>query len=110
MTEDDKQAHPAHDDVSAADPSLTRKQFLERVVKGAALTGGALAAPRILDKFLVPPAYAQTSTVCIVGENTSGGIDSVIQTVGTSDIVCIPTSFFTACTAGGDTDPAYHCP
>lgn len=45
----------------SADASLTRKEFIKKVVTGAAVTGGALAAPAVLDKFLVPRAYAATS-------------------------------------------------
>ncbi len=97
-------------DLQAADPSLSRKQFLERVVKGAALTGGVLGAPKILDKFLVPAAYATSSTVCVIGENTSGGIDTIVQSGSSTDIVCIPTSFFTVCSSNADTDPSYSCP
>lgn len=49
-------------DQSSCDPSLSRAEFIRKVVKGAALTGGLLAAPKILDRFLTPPAYASSSS------------------------------------------------
>ncbi len=110
MMEESNRNPESNSDVPAADSSLSRKQFLQRVVKGAALTGGVLGAPKIIDKFIVPAAYASSSTVCVIGENTSGGIDSIIQTGSGTDIVCIPTAFFTACTNNADADPSFVCP
>lgn len=46
---------------TSADGTLSRKEFIRKVVTGAAVTGGVLAAPAVLDKFLVPRAYAATS-------------------------------------------------
>lgn len=45
----------------ACDPSLSRKEFLSKVIKGAALTGGFLVAPKVLDKFLVQAVAAASS-------------------------------------------------
>lgn len=110
MTEKNVPDQDGAEDLSSADPSLTRQQFLRRVIKGAALTGGVLASPKILDKFLVPSAYAASSTTCVVAENTLGGIDTVIQSQLNSDLLCIPTGFNTLCVAGTDTSGGYSCP
>jgi hypothetical protein len=46
----------------SCDAKLTREEFLRRASK-AALTGTmVLAGAKVLDKFLVPPAYAKGST------------------------------------------------
>lgn len=45
---------------------LTRKEFLTLVVQRAAIAGTVLVAPKIIDKFLVPPVYAANSA------NTTG--------------------------------------
>jgi hypothetical protein len=46
----------------ACDESLSRKEFLTKLVQKAALAGSLVAAPKIIDKFLVPPALAVNST------------------------------------------------
>ena len=46
----------------ACDPSISRKEFLEAVVRRATIAGVLLAAPVVVDKFLVPPVYAANST------------------------------------------------
>ncbi len=46
----------------ACDNSLSRKEFLTKLVQKAALAGSLVAAPKIIDKFLVPPALAINST------------------------------------------------
>jgi len=46
----------------ACDNSISRKEFLATLVKRAAVAGTLVAAPKILDHFLVPPAYARSST------------------------------------------------
>ncbi|HEY9713103.1 MAG TPA: hypothetical protein V6C72_06515 [Chroococcales cyanobacterium] len=48
--------------IEACDPALTRKEFLTKLVRRAAIAGSIVAAPKVLDKFLVPPVYALTST------------------------------------------------
>jgi hypothetical protein len=40
---------------------ITRKEFIDTVVKRAALAGGLAVGYKVVDRFLVPPAYAQTS-------------------------------------------------
>ncbi|RTL45804.1 MAG: hypothetical protein EKK48_00225 [Candidatus Melainabacteria bacterium] len=47
---------------TACDESLSRKEFLTKLVQKAALAGSLVAAPKIIDKFLVPPALAVNST------------------------------------------------
>jgi hypothetical protein len=44
----------------SCDPVLNRKQFLELVVRRAGPVGALLIAPKIVDKFLVPPVSAAT--------------------------------------------------
>jgi hypothetical protein len=46
----------------ACDARVSRKEFLTKLVKRASIAGALLAAPQVIDKFLVPPAYAITST------------------------------------------------
>jgi len=46
----------------ACDSRVSRKEFLTTLVRRATLAGAILAAPKVVDKFLVPPAYALTST------------------------------------------------
>jgi hypothetical protein len=37
---------------------LSRKQFLRMVIQRATIAGVILAGPKVIDKFLVPPANA----------------------------------------------------
>lgn len=46
----------------ACDATLSRKEFLTKLVQRAAVAGSLIAAPQIVDKFLVPPAQALSST------------------------------------------------
>ncbi len=50
------------EDKLACDPALSRKEFLTKLVQKAAIAGSLIAAPRVVDKFLVPPAHALNST------------------------------------------------
>ena len=56
----------------SSDPSLSRQQFLQMVLKRAGLVGAVLIAPKVVDSFLVPPAYAMCSgsTAMVCGEDT----------------------------------------
>lgn len=45
-------------DNTSSDVALTRKEFIKRTLRGAAAAGAVIAAPAILDKFLIPPVYA----------------------------------------------------
>ena len=68
---------------SSCDPSLTRKEFIHRVVKGVAITGGVLATSRILDKFLVLPAFASFSSCGLsVGATTNSPGADTVELVG----------------------------
>lgn len=107
----------------SSDSSLTRKEFIKKVVKGTALTGGVIAAPQVLDKFLVPKAYAATSqnaASCATGGTTTagGGLDTIIfisgsgfhVTCGTAatDTAAAPfPSKLTSCANGGDNNPLF---
>jgi hypothetical protein len=89
----------------SSDQSLTRQEFLAKVIKGAALTGGLLAAPQVLDKFLVPKVYASSSGG---GGGVTGMIGESTGAAGHTDFVPQqPSSFGTmgtdvTCTANGD--------
>jgi hypothetical protein len=52
----------ARNEVASCEPGLSRKGFIELVLKRALGAGVVLAAPKIVDKFLIPPAYATIST------------------------------------------------
>ncbi len=88
----------------SSDQSLTRQEFLAKVIKGAALTGGLLAAPQVLDKFLVPKVYASSSggggQTGMIGESTgsSGHGDFVPQQNSTFGSMGLDIT----CTANGD--------
>lgn len=56
-------------DISSCEAGMSRKEFFELVVKRAAMTGALALAPAIADKFLVPPAYAATSTCSVASTN-----------------------------------------
>lgn len=47
----------------ASDKSISRKEFVRLVLKRGAIAGAIMTAPKIIDKFLVPPVYAGTSTM-----------------------------------------------
>lgn len=47
----------------SCDSKLTRKEFLGSIIRRAALAGALVAAPKIIDTFLIPPAEARTSTI-----------------------------------------------
>lgn len=49
-------------DSPASDKSISRKEFVRLVLKRGAIAGAIVAAPKIIDKFLVPPVHAGTST------------------------------------------------
>ncbi len=52
--------HDAESTRPSCQPDLTRKEFLALVLKRGAIGGAILFAPKILDKFLVPPVEAAT--------------------------------------------------
>jgi hypothetical protein len=49
------------EDRPSAITGMSRKEFLETVIKRATIAGAVIAAPKVVDKFLVPPAYAAVS-------------------------------------------------
>ncbi|MGH9548217.1 MAG: hypothetical protein ACRD3W_02535 [Terriglobales bacterium] len=61
-------------DRQACDARVSRKEFLTTLIKRATLAGALLAAPKVVDKFLVPPAYAATSTTHF--HDTTGSADT----------------------------------
>lgn len=48
-------------EVRACDESLTRKEFIRKVVTRSVVAGTLVVGARISDKFLVPPAFAAAS-------------------------------------------------
>lgn len=48
-------------DVESSVKGMSRQEFLASVIKNAAIAGTVVAAPKVVDKFLVPPAYAAGS-------------------------------------------------
>ncbi len=63
MTRDKKSDdHADQEERNSCAPNLSRKDFMALVLKRAAITGSVLAAPKIVDKFLVPPANALTTS------------------------------------------------
>ncbi len=64
-----------HESEAACDSKLSRKQFLADVLKKAALAGTIVAAPKVLDKFLMPPVYAKSST-SVFHDGTGGTKDA----------------------------------
>ncbi len=64
MTDDKQQDNNVKDgSTPASDKSISRKEFVRLVLKRGAIAGAIIAAPKIIDKFLVPPVYAGTSTM-----------------------------------------------
>jgi hypothetical protein len=63
-----------HDGSACTDCRCTRKEFLDRILKRTLLVGAVLSAPKVVDKFLVPPAYAMPSTQP-KADRTGGGAD-----------------------------------
>ncbi|HEY9679199.1 MAG TPA: hypothetical protein V6C76_14415 [Drouetiella sp.] len=109
---DDRTPTQESNDAIAADPNLTRKVFLNKVVKGAALTGGLAVAPKVLDKFLVQSVAACTppATGCNSpqGATASSGSNDTFTTAPCSDVnanLGAGNTTFTAqlLVAGGDT-------
>jgi hypothetical protein len=49
-------------DSPSCEPGMSRRQFVALVLKRAAVAGAILAAPKVVDKFLVAPAEARMRT------------------------------------------------
>jgi hypothetical protein len=86
--------------VESSESTMSREEFLKTVFKRAAVAGALVAAPAIADKFLVPAAFAQTSTCTVpgttgnatdtgAGGSFTNGFDttSVTRTAGSTDAV-----------------------
>ncbi|MGH9553004.1 MAG: hypothetical protein ACRD3W_26735 [Terriglobales bacterium] len=89
--------------VSSCDPNLTRKEFIEKIVKSAATVGGLMVAAQITDSFMVP-AYASGVSSCSTADTGGSGAD--IDTGGNTDVATNPvgvgdTLSGTICGAGG---------
>jgi hypothetical protein len=84
-------------DTNSSDPAITRKEFIGKVMKGAAITGGVMMAPKVLDKFILPAQAAGTST-CVIGD-TAVGRDQATHNHTQTDVTTLPTGD-TLCNAG----------
>jgi len=79
----------------SCDPTVSRKEFLQKILKGAAVAGTLLAAPKVLDKFLIPAAYATTSSCntadtasCASATDSAGGMGVGIITAAGRGSTC----------------------
>ena len=82
----------------SCDPALTRKEFITKVVKGVAITGGILTAPKVLDKFIIP-AYAAGLSSCNTAD--TGGSFKDIASMASSPEVVSTLTHDSICQAGG---------
>jgi hypothetical protein len=46
----------------SCEPGLSRKEFMAMVLRRAVVAGAVLSAPKVVDKFLMPPAKAMMVT------------------------------------------------
>ncbi|HEY9772522.1 MAG TPA: hypothetical protein V6C81_01800 [Planktothrix sp.] len=86
MQEENKTVQNQHEQ-PACDNSISRKEFLASVIKRATVAGTLLAAPKIIDHFLVPAAYAASSTnhQRDTGSNDTANNDTVTNDTGSGD-------------------------
>jgi len=66
----------------SCDPTLTRRQFIDKLVKRSLLAGTLTVAPLIADSFIAPKAFAQGSTTPIV--DTSPADTGCVADAGTA--------------------------
>ena len=85
-------------DTSSSDPTITRKQFIGKVMKGAVITGGIFVAPKVLDKFILPAQAAKTSSCTI--SDTKGGNDQATHNGKATDVISFPVAD-TLCNSAG---------
>jgi hypothetical protein len=83
-------------DAASSDPAITRKEFIGKILKGAAITGGVLLAPKVMDKFILPAQAAGTSS-CTISDTHPTGADQA--THPGSDVLTLPTGD-TLCSGG----------
>ncbi len=69
------------DSAPSCEKSLSRKEFLTKVLRSGAAAGALLAAPVIADKFLIPAAQASGASSCSTAD--TGGFPS--DTTGFTD-------------------------
>lgn len=68
----DKLAEESPDRVGSCDSTMSRKEFVRLVLRRGAIVGAIIAAPSVVDKFVVPPAQAMMSST-ITGMEGMGG-------------------------------------
>jgi hypothetical protein len=95
----------------SSESGVTREEFIRKIVKGAALTGGLMASARVLDRFLVPRAYASASGggACVPGGMTvNGGSSSdtaqLSTAFGVTDVSSVCAGFHESSSVGASND------
>ena len=86
-----------HGDKVSCDKELSRKEFLNKILKGAALFGGLMAAPKVVDSFIAPASAGLSS--CDVADTSSSSSTQDFATAHNSDVNTLPGSD-TLCSAG----------
>lgn len=56
-------------------PALARKEFVKLTLKRGAIAGAILAAPAIIDKFMIPPVHAAGMSSGTGGESGMSGME-----------------------------------
>jgi hypothetical protein len=79
---DEPERPPVDDQISSPDGHIGRGQFIALILKRAALAGAILSAPKIIDKFLIPPAWAFGSS-CNTADTTQYHDVQVLNTNST---------------------------
>lgn len=54
--------HNDQENAQSSAEGTSRRDFIQQIVKRAAIAGSLLAAPKVIDKFLVPAAWAYGSS------------------------------------------------
>jgi hypothetical protein len=80
-----------HDDKVSCDKDLSRKEFLNKILKGAALFGGLMAAPKVVDSFIAPASAAGLSS-CNAADTSSSVSMQDFATAGNTDVNTLPGS------------------
>jgi hypothetical protein len=91
----DQERVPAGDSAAAqtqaSDPTLTRKEFIKKIVTRGVAAGTLIVGCQIVDKFVVPPAYAQTSGGAAAGCDPAAvaACAPLVCTIGAGGTDCI---------------------
>lgn len=87
------------DEQVSCDNQMSRKEFVTKILKAAAITGGVLASPKIIDSFIAPASAAGLSS-CNASDTVNNGAHSDTNTASsTGDVATFPGSD-TLCSLG----------